>query len=237
MLTVIAEKENIDENNGKILIKDKSDCNHIQNVYRLNIGDELRIIDGEYEYFTKIIEISKKEVAVKILEKKEDSYSLNVNIDVAMGILKNDKMNLAIQKLTEIGVNRIIPLKTERVVVKINEKKEKWDVVVREALKQCRGIKFTEITPVKKLAEIDYSKYDKIIFAYENSDESKSLSEIIEKEDKNILYIIGPEGGITQEEVDFLKNNKAIEISLGKRILRAETAAIVVCGIIANFYV
>ena len=237
MLTVIAEKENIDENNGKILIKDKSDCNHIQNVYHLNIDDELRIIDGEYEYFTKIIEISKKEVAVKILEKKEDSYSLNVNIDVAMGILKNDKMNLAIQKLTEIGVNKIIPLKTERVVVKINEKKEKWDVVVREALKQCRGIKFTEITPVKKLAEIDYSKYDKIIFAYENSDESKSLPEIIKKEDKNILYIIGPEGGITQEEVNFLKENKAIEISLGKRILRAETAAIVVCGIIANFYI
>ena len=172
MLTVIAEKENIDENNGKILIKDKSDCNHIQNVYRLNMGDELRIIDGEYEYFTKI-----------------------------------------------------------------NEKKEKWDVVVRETLKQCRGIKFTEITPVKKLEEIDYSKYDKIIFAYENSDESKSLPEIIKKEDKNILYIIGPEGGITQEEVNFLKENKAIEISLGKRILRAETAAIVVCGIIANFYI
>jgi len=235
-LTVIAEKENIDENNRKILINDKSDCNHIQNVYRLNAGNELRIIDGEYEYLTEIIQISKKEVFVKILEKKEDSYSLNVNIDVAMGILKNDKMNLAIQKLTEIGVNRIIPLKTERVVVKINEKKEKWDVVVRETLKQCRGIKFTEITPVKKLAEIDYSKYDKIIFAYENSGESKSLSEIIEKGDKDILYIIGPEGGITQEEVDFLKNNKAMEISLGKRILRAETAAIVVCGIIANFY-
>ena len=236
MLTVIAEKENIDENNGKILIKEKSDCNHIQNVYRLNVGDKLRIVDGEYEYFTQIIEISKKEVAVKILEKNEDSYSLNINIDVAMGILKNDKMNLAIQKLTEIGVKSIIPLKTERVVVRINEKKEKWDTVARETLKQCRGVKFTEILPVKKLAEIDYKKYDKIIFAYENSNESKSLSEIIKQEDKNILYIIGPEGGITQEEVDFLKNNKAIEISLGKRILRAETAAIVVCGIIANFY-
>ena len=237
MLTVIAEKENIDENNGKILIKEKSDCNHIQNVYRLNVGDKLRIVDGEYEYFTQIIEISKKEVAVKILEKNEDSYSLNINIDVAMGILKNDKMNLAIQKLTEIGVKSIIPLKTERVVVRINEKKEKWDTVARETLKQCRGVKFTEILPVKKLAEIDYKKYDKIIFAYENSNESKSLSEIIKQKDKNILYIIGPEGGITQEEVDFLKNNKAIEISLGKRILRAETAAIVVCGIIANFYV
>ena len=236
MLTVIAEKENIDENNGKILIKEKSDCNHIQNVYRLNVGDKLRIVDGEYEYFTQIIEISKKEVAVKILEKNEDSYSLNINIDVAMGILKNDKMNLAIQKLTEIGVKSIIPLKTERVVVRINEKKEKWDTVARETLKQCRGVKFTEILPVKKLTEIDYKKYDKIIFAYENSNESKSLSEIIKQADKNILYIIGPEGGITQEEVDFLKNSKAMEISLGKRILRAETAAIVVCGIIANFY-
>ena len=236
MLTVIAEKENIDENNGKILIKEKSDCNHIQNVYRLNVGDKLRIVDGEYEYFTEIIEISKKEVAVKILEKNEDTYSLNINIDVAMGILKNDKMNLAIQKLTEVGVKSIIPLKTERVIVKINEKKEKWDTVARETLKQCRGVKFTEILPVKKLTEIDYKKYDKIIFAYENSNESKSLLEIIKQEDKNILYIIGPEGGITQEEVDFLKNNKAIEISLGKRILRAETAAIVVCGIIANFY-
>lgn len=89
----------------------------------------------------------------------------------------------------------------------------------------------------KETSEIDYQKYDKIIFAYENSGESKSLSEIIKKEDKNILYIIGPEGGITADEVDFLKNNKAIEISLGKRILRAETAAIVVCGIIANFYI
>ena len=235
MLTVIAEKDNISKN--EILINDKSDCNHIQNVFRLKVGDELRVVDGEREYLTKILDISKKEVLLEILEEKEDEYSLGVEIDIALGILKNDKMNLAIQKLTEIGVNRIIPLKTERVVVKINEKKEKWDVVARETLKQCRGVKFTEITPVKKLSEIDYQKYDKIIFAYENSGESKSLSEIIKKEDKNILYIIGPEGGITADEVDFLKNNKAIEISLGKRILRAETAAIVVCGIIANFYI
>ena len=232
MLTVIAEKENIIEN--KILIKDKSDCNHIQNVYRLNINDKLRIIDGEFEYLTEIVEISKKEIVVKILEKKEDSYSLNVNIDIAIGILKNDKMNLAIQKLTEIGVNKIIPLKTERVVVKINEKKEKWDTVVRETLKQCRGVKFTQITAVKKLEEINYEVYDKIIFAYENSSKSKSLAEIIKKSDKNILYIIGPEGGFTEKEANFLKNVKAIEISLGKRILRAETAAVVGCGIIAN---
>ena len=235
MLTVIAEKKNISDT--KIIIDNKLDCGHIQNVYRLQINDELRVIDGEFEYLTKILSISKKEVVLEIIKKMEDNYSLDVNIDMAIGILKNDKMNLAVQKLTEIGVNKIIPLKTKRVVVKINEKKEKWETVVREALKQCRGVKFPKISEIKKICEIDYEKYDKIIFAYENSDESKSLPEIIKKEDKNILYIIGPEGGITQEEVNFLKENKAIEISLGKRILRAETAAIVVCGIIANFYI
>lgn len=236
MLTVIAEKENIDENNGKILIKDRSDCNHVQNVYRLNIGDELRVIDGEYEYFTKISEISKKEIAVKILEKKEDSYSLSINIDIAMGILKNDKMNLAIQKLTEIGINEIIPLQTERVVVKINEKKDKWDTIVRETLKQCRGVKFTKISPVKKLKEIGYEKYDKVIFAYENSDEAKSVVNLINENCKKILYVIGPEGGITESEVEFLKEVGAVEVSLGKRILRAETAAIVLGGVIANSF-
>ena len=94
------------------------------------------------------------------MEEKEDEYSLGVEIDIALGILKNDKMNLAIQKLTEIGINEIIPLQTERVVVKINEKKDKWDTIVRETLKQCRGVKFTKISPVKKLKEIDYEKYE-----------------------------------------------------------------------------
>lgn len=121
MLTVIADKKNIVEN--EILINDRGDCNHIQNVYRLNVGDSLRVIDGKYEYATEITGIGKKEIKLKIIEKNTDNYSLNINIDVALGILKNDKMNLAIQKLTEIGINKIIPLKTERVVVKINEKK------------------------------------------------------------------------------------------------------------------
>ena len=234
MLTVIADKKNIVEN--EILINDRGDCNHIQNVYRLNVGDSLRVIDGEYEYATEIISIGKKEIKLKIIEKNTDNYSLNINIDVALGILKNDKMNLAIQKLTEIGINNIIPLKTERVVVKINEKKEKWEIVVKETLKQCKGVKFTKIEEVTGLQSLNYGIYDKIIYAYENSCESETLFNLIDIEDKNILYIVGPEGGITEEEVMFLKNKGGIEISLGKRILRAETAAIVIGGILANVY-
>mgnify|MGYP003582993518 FL=1 len=234
MLTVIAEKENI--RNDEIIIKDKSDCNHIQNVFRLGSGDVLRVIDGEYEYITEISNVTKKEMILKIIKKNKDNYSLNINIDAALGILKNDKMNLAIQKLTEIGINRIIPLKTERVVVKISEKKEKWDIVVREALKQCKGVKFTKIDPVTRIQMINYDLYDKIIYAYENSENSQKIADIVDRSDKNILYIIGPEGGITEEETEFLKNMGAIEVSLGKRILRAETAAIVIGGILTNVY-
>ena len=234
MLTVIADKKNIVEN--EILINDRGDCNHIQNVYRLNVGDSLRVIDGEYEYATEITGIGKKEIKLKIIEKNTDNYSLNINIDVALGIFKNEKMNLAIQKIKEICINKIITLITERLVVKINEKKEKWEIVVKETLKQCKGVKFTEIEEVTGLQSLNYEIYDKIIYAYENSCESETLFNLIDIEDKNILYIVGPEGGITEEEVMFLKNKGGIEISLGKRILRAETAAIVIGGILANVY-
>lgn len=232
MLTVIAEKKNI--KNNEIVINDKSDCNHIQNVFRLNVGDKLRVIDGQFEYITEIISVAKKEIILNIIEKNEDNYSIDRKIDVALGVLKNDKMNLAIQKLTEIGVNKIIPLQTERVVVKLNEKKEKWDTIVKEALKQCRGVKFIEIDSLTKLENIKFSEYDKILYAYENSEQSQKIHEVIKDENKKILYIIGPEGGITLNEVEFLKKSGAIEISLGKRILRAETAAIILGGILVN---
>ena len=234
MLTVIADKKNI--NGNEIKITDKSDCNHIRNVFRLGAGDDVRIVDGEFEYITEIKELSGKEIKLKIIQKNNDDYSLKINIDAAIGILKNEKMNMAIKKLTEIGINRIIPLQTERVVVKINEKKEKWDITVKEALKQCKGIKFTEIAPITKLQSINYELYDKIVYAYEESCENASLADIIDENDNNILYIVGPEGGMTKEETFFLKEKGAIEISLGKRILRAETAAIVIGGILANVY-
>ncbi|VWL85626.1 RsmE family RNA methyltransferase [Oceanivirga miroungae] len=233
MLSIVVEKENVLDNKY-ILINDKSDITHIVNVYRLNISDEIRVVDGEFEYLTKIVKISKKEVLSEIVEKKEDNYSLDIKIDIAMGIIKNDNMKLTIKKLTEIGVNSIIPLKTERVVVKINEKKDVWTDTVKEAMKQCRAVRKTNVEDIKYLKELDLTKYDKVFFLYENSQENKKIHEIIKKSDRNILCIIGPEGGFTEKEVEYMRNKEMIEISLGKRILRAETAAIVISSIIAN---
>ena len=235
MLTIIIRNEDfISENN--VEITQKKDINHVKNVYRYKTGDTIRLIDGKYEYKAIITEIENKKINLRVTEKNEDKYSLRVELDIALGILKNDKMNMALQKLTEIGINKIIPLKTERVVVKLDDSKEKWNTVTEEALKQCRGIKVPEIEKILTLKDIKFSDYDKVLFAYENSSENKPVFTLLSGSEKKILYLVGPEGGFTEEETEYIREQGALEISLGKRIYRAETAAIVIGGILADVY-
>ena len=199
MITSFVEKSSI---NGEIIeISDKLEINHMKNSFRLQLGDKLRVVDGEFEYITEIIEITKKEILCKIFEKREDGFSTKVEIHGGIGLLKNDKMELVIQKLVEIGISKIIPIEMERTVVKIKEKKDKWNTIVKESLKQCQAVKLTEIDEVKKL---------------------------------KVLFIVGSEGGISEKEIEYLKSRGAKIVTLGKRILRAETASIVVGGILAN---
>ena len=121
MISVFVEKESI---KGNIVeIREKQDINHLKNSFRMKAGDKLRVVDGEFEYMCRIVEVEKKEILAEIEEKIEDRYSTEAEIDIAQGLLKNDKMDLTIQKLTEIGINRIIPMVTERTVVKVKEKK------------------------------------------------------------------------------------------------------------------
>lgn len=219
-----------------IEILDLSDINHVKNVFRKNIGDKLRAVDGKNEYFCKIEEIDEKHIKLRIIEKKEDKFSLNIKIDAGISILKGDKMDLTIQKLTELGINKIIPILANRCVVKLDKKKDRWDNISKEALKQCQGVNPTIIDDIKKMNELEFEKYDLIIVPYE-SEKNIYIKEILknkDKEIKNILYIIGPEGGFENEEIELLKKREAKIISLGNRILRAETAAIVTGGVIIN---
>lgn len=234
MISVIITSENIGEN--RITINEKSDINHLKNVFRIKIDEEIRAVDGEKEYYCKVVSIDKKEIVLEIEQIFEDRYSHKVKIDAALGILKNDKMDLTIQKLTEIGINKIIPLVVKRGVAKITEKKDKWDLIVKEALKQCQAVKATEIDEVKKLEEMEFEKYDLVIVPYECEEEYtlKNLLRNREKLPERVLYIIGSEGGFDPEEIIFLKNKKADIVTLGRRILRAETASIVVGGILIN---
>ncbi len=234
MISVFVEKENIRDN--IIVINEKQDINHLKNSFRMKAGDRLRVVDGEFEYICEITDVEKKEILAGIVETKEDNYSTKCEIDIAQGLLKNDKMDLTIQKLTEVGINRIIPMITERTIVKVKEKKSKWDVVSREALKQCQGVKLVDITSPTRLKDIDFESYDLVLLPYECAQGTKitDITRNSEKELTKVLYLIGPEGGFAEKEVEFLVGKGAKVISLGKRILRAETAAIVAGGILVN---
>ena len=108
MISVIISDENIREKD--IVIEDKADVNHLKNVFRVKLGEKVRAVDGEKEYFCSVKEIEKKYIILEIEEILEDRYSHKIEIDAAVGILKNDKMDLTIQKLTELGINEIIPV-------------------------------------------------------------------------------------------------------------------------------
>ena len=234
MISVIISEENILEN--KIIIDEKGDVNHLKNVFRVKIDEKVRAVDGEKEYLCRVAELDKKSVTLVIDEIFEDRFSTKVKIDAAIGILKNDKMDLTIQKLTEIGINKIIPLSTKRGVAKVSEKKEKWDLIVKEALKQCQGVKPLIIDEVTKIEKLKLEDYDLVIVPYECEDEYtlKNLLRKQTKELKSVLYIVGPEGGFDIEEIEYLKQKGANIVTLGKRILRAETASIVVGGVLIN---
>lgn len=234
MISVIISKENIFEN--KIVIDEKGDVNHLKNVFRVKIDEKVRAVDGEKEYLCRVAELDKKSVTLVIDEIFEDRFSTKVKIDAAIGILKNDKMDLTIQKLTEIGINKIIPLSTKRGVAKVSEKKDKWDLIVREASKQCQGVKPLIIDEVTKIEKLKLEDYDLVIVPYECEDEYtlKNLLRKQTKELKSVLYIVGPEGGFDIEEIEYLKQKGANIVTLGKRILRAETASIVVGGVLIN---
>lgn len=234
MISVIISEENIRDN--KIVVDDKADVNHLKNVFRVKIDEKIRAVDGKKEYLCRVIELEKKSVTLIIDEIFEDRFSIDVKVDAAIGILKNDKMDLTIQKLTEIGINKIIPLSTKRGVAKVSEKKDKWDLIVKEALKQCQGVKPLIIDEVTKIEKLKLENYDLVIVPYE-CEEENNLKNLLRKqtqEIKSILYIIGPEGGFDIEEIEYLKQNGANIVTLGRRILRAETASIVVGGVLIN---
>lgn len=234
MISVIISEESIFEN--RIVVDDKADVNHLKNVFRVKLNEKVRAVDGEKEYLCRVIEIEKKSVTLEIDEIFEDRFSTKIKIDAALGILKNDKMDLTIQKLTEIGINKIIPLNTKRGVAKVSEKKDKWDLIVKEALKQCQGVKPLIIDEVTKIENLKLSEYDLVIVPYE-CEEEHTLKNLLSKQKQDIekvLYVIGPEGGFDIEEIEYLKDNGANIVTLGKRILRAETASIVVGGVLIN---
>ena len=220
------------------LILDNSDLHHIKNVMRNKVGDLIECVYDVTLYICKVEDLNSNKVT--IVEEKEENNELNLDITIAIGLVKEQKMDLILQKLTELGVNRIIPVKMERSIVKLdkdkfNKKKERWLKICKEASEQSKRNKIPEITDLVTIDELGKLDFDKKFVCSTNSVENLVNNYL---QDNNsyakMIFAIGPEGGIAPKEEEKLISYNFIPISLGSRILRVETAAIYIASI-TNF--
>jgi 16S rRNA (uracil1498-N3)-methyltransferase len=242
LISVVITEENIGEN--EIAITDKRDIHHLRDVFRIVPGDKIRAVDGEKEYYTAVSAVAPEKILLTVEKTGPDVYAQGIRVHMALGVLKHDKMGFAVQKLAELGVEAVIPLLTRRVVVRLEgedartKKISKWQKIADETLKQCRGVRRVRITALETPEALDYEAYDLILVPYE-SEEDLSLKEALANfpgTPGSILVVIGPEGGFDPGEIALFKEKGARIVTLGKRILRAETAAVVTGGILFHVY-
>ncbi|MBO6061811.1 MAG: 16S rRNA (uracil(1498)-N(3))-methyltransferase [Clostridia bacterium] len=222
--------ENIDTAGDRVTLTG-DEARHICAVLRMKAGDEVLLINGEGEECTAVIErAAASEVVLRVLERRPGASEPKVRVTLFQCLPKQGKMELIIQKCVELGVWRITPTVSKRCVVKLDGKDNKlarWNKVSREAAKQCGRAAVPEVTSPMALSSIDLSAFDTVIIPYEN-EEDLTLKSFLRSapEPKEIAVIIGPEGGFEQSEVDRVLSAGGAAVSLGKRILRTETAGI-----------
>ncbi|MEI3430038.1 MAG: RsmE family RNA methyltransferase [Clostridia bacterium] len=235
--------ENLKEN--KEIWITGSDVNHIKNVLRKKIDDKINICnsDTQKNYECVIKNIEENKIVCKILDEVKSLAESNLNITIFQGLPKSDKMELIIQKATELGVKTIVPVITKRTVIKLKDKDkqnkvDRWRKIAEVAAKQSGRDIIPTIENIINIADIKFDEFDKIFVLYENEEKISIKDEIEQlkndnKEELNIGIVIGPEGGFAESEIEQLRLNQNVSVvTLGKRILRTETVALVVSGIL-----
>lgn len=216
-----------------IRITDKGDIRHLSKVLRLKEGDEVDVSDSmEWEYRAEIVSIAEEEVILVILDKQKFAREPELLVTLFQGIPKAGKMEMIIQKCVELGVHAIVPVFMERTVVvekgNFGKKLDRWQKISDEAVKQCKRGTVPQIGQQLRFSEMAEAvkDYDLILFPYENEDDYsiKDCLRGLEVKPKTIAVIIGPEGGFSEKEADALDQAGAVRVTLGKTILRTETA-------------
>lgn len=227
----------VDEKNrqGNYYYITDSDFNHIKNVLRMKIGDEFLVSFNGRSDLCALEEYTGDSVVAKILEENYQDTSLPVKLYLFQGLPKADKMELIIQKAVELGAQGIIPVEMNRCVVKIEEKKKKskqarWQAISESAAKQSKRTVIPEVFDILsyKQAMEKAKEMDLFIVPYESKDGMESTKNTLSKIKKgmSVGILIGPEGGFDDKEILEAENSGGEIVSLGKRILRTETAAI-----------
>lgn len=222
-------------NNNTTVAIEGVEHNHIKNVMRMNVNDEIILVCGdEFDYYARIIEISKGKTLARIVDKLTNPYNSTANVTVFQALVKTDNMSLIVQKLTELGVREFQPFESDFITSKDKfGKVHKLQEISNQSVKQCKRsipMKVLDVISFKQVIE-SLKAFDKIIFANE-CERNYNLSEINLSSKEKIAIIIGSEGGFSQNEIEKLISIGAKSVTLGKRILRAETASIALTSVV-----
>lgn len=231
----------VDENskNGNTYQITGADYNHIANVLRMKKGDTFLISDNGQSHLCRIDDISCECVTAEIIEENYQNTQLPVKIYLFQGLPKSDKIELIIQKCVELGVHSVIPVEMSRCVVTLDNKKKqskvsRWQSIAESAAKQSKCSIVPEIGQVMtyKQALQKASGLDLILVPYENERGMAATKDALNKiqSGMSVGIFIGPEGGFDEKEITLADEAGGLRISLGKRILRTETAAITAVG-------
>lgn len=226
---------------GQIFVEG-SDVNHMKQVLRMRIGEEVMVSDGNNQSYLCAVKAYEDGIAVlAVKEVKEADTELSSKIYLFQGLPKQDKMELIIQKSVELGVHEVIPTVTRRAVVKLDEKKakrkaERWQEIAKSAAKQAGRAYIPQVKDVLSYREaLAYAKdLDVLLIPYELSKGMQETKEIIGAimPGQSVGIFIGPEGGFEREEVEQAVEAGAKAITLGRRILRTETAGLTTLSVL-----
>ena len=218
------------------------DVNHIKNVLRMKIGETILISDGsDKEYICSVEKIADDEITAKIEDINGKTRELPIKVTLFQALPKGDKMETIIQKMVELGAYQIVPMSTKRCVVKLDAKKaankvKRWNAIAESAAKQSkRGIIPKVLQPVSFSRALEMAtNMDMILIPYEEAENMDITRDIVSKIKKgmSVGIFIGPEGGFAPEEVLEAAEYGAKQITLGKRILRTETAGMTIMSVI-----
>ena len=220
-----------------------ADVNHIRNVLRMRADEEVLIADGQgAEYRCKLTDLGENEVRAQILWKLDGNAELASAVTLFQGLPKSDKMDLIVQKCVELGVSRIVPVSTKRAVVKLDAKKEqtrlkRWNTISESAAKQSgRGV-IPEVSGVMSFEKAleEAKKLDVLLIPYERAEHMAETRRVMGeiRPGQSVGIFIGPEGGFEESEVEEAVAAGAKAITLGKRILRTETAGLAVMAMLS----
>lgn len=217
----------------QIVIKDKKSLHRLKNVLRLKKGAEIIVLDNSCkEYKVILTSILKNEAQCEIINQITHPLP-ELEITLFQALLKlPDKMDLVIQKATELGVHKIVPIKTARSVADVQDRHLRWCNIASSAFLQSRQVKIPIIEQAKDFKEILENKFDLGLLFWEEMKERNLKRVISSAKTKRVAVIIGPEGGFDSNEVELAKEKGIIPVSLGSQILRSETASIVAIALV-----